>query len=205
MSKKVDRESFIFYQSFENGIQHLADNEQLQVYRAISRYSLSGEIPQLTGYAAMAWELIFPVLNKQRKGFENGVKGAEFGKLGGNPNFKKGKRNPYYQDNPQDNPTDTYTDTYTDTDTKKGNKSRANTRFIPPTIEEVKAYISDNGYLYVDAEAFINYYESIGWKVGKNNAPMKDWRASVRSWQSRKKKESIQQTTSTNNTKQEWF
>ena len=32
----------------------------------------------------------------------------------------------------------------------------------------------------LDAERFVDYYASIGWRVGKN--PMKDWRAAVRAW-----------------------
>lgn len=57
-------------------------------------------------------------------------------------------------------------------------------RFIPPTLEEVKAYCSSNGY-NVDCERFVAFYESNGWKVGKNK--MKDWKASVRGWHSRNK------------------
>ena len=57
-------------------------------------------------------------------------------------------------------------------------------RFIPPTLEEVKAYCSCNGY-NVDCERFVAFYESNGWKVGKNK--MKDWKASVRGWHSRNK------------------
>lgn len=53
-----------FYLSFEKGIQKLNDDEQLLVYRAISRYFLFGELPELTGFAAMVWELIYPALNK---------------------------------------------------------------------------------------------------------------------------------------------
>ena len=30
------------------------------------------------------------------------------------------------------------------------------------------------------SQRFVDYYESNGWKVGKN--PMKDWRAAVRTW-----------------------
>lgn len=52
-------------------------------------------------------------------------------------------------------------------------------RFTAPTIDEVKAYCTEQGYR-VDAERFVAYYESNGWKVGKN--PMKDWRAAVRTW-----------------------
>jgi hypothetical protein len=32
----------------------------------------------------------------------------------------------------------------------------------------------------IEAEKFVNYYESNGWKVGKN--PMKNWRASANNW-----------------------
>lgn len=54
------------------------------------------------------------------------------------------------------------------------------TRFKPPTLEEVQAYCQErqNG---VDAQRFIDYYTSNGWKVGKN--AMKDWKAAVRNWE----------------------
>jgi len=53
-------------------------------------------------------------------------------------------------------------------------------RFVKPTLEEVKAYCKERKN-NVDAERFYSYYESNGWRVGKN--PMKDWRASVRTWE----------------------
>lgn len=53
-------------------------------------------------------------------------------------------------------------------------------RFRKPTIDEVKAYCKERNNK-VDAEKFIDYYESNGWRVGKN--PMKDWRACIRSWE----------------------
>ena len=55
-------------------------------------------------------------------------------------------------------------------------------RFTPPTLDEVKAYADEKGYT-INAERFSAYYESNGWKVGRN--PMKDWRAAVRNWASR--------------------
>ena len=33
----------------------------------------------------------------------------------------------------------------------------------------------------VDPEAFFDFYESKGWKIGRN--PMKDWKAAVRNWE----------------------
>lgn len=53
-------------------------------------------------------------------------------------------------------------------------------RFVKPTVEEIKAYCEERKNS-VDAEKFLNYYESNGWKVGKN--PMKDWKAAVRTWE----------------------
>lgn len=61
-----------------------------------------------------------------------------------------------------------------------GNKKR----FTPPTREEVQAYCMERGN-NVDAEAFIDFYTSKGWMVGKN--PMKDWKACVRTWEKRDK------------------
>ena len=65
-------------------------------------------------------------------------------------------------------------------DIKKDNNKRKN--FIKPTIEEVQEYCLErqNG---IDAENFIDYYNSNGWKVGKN--PMKDWKATIRTWERR--------------------
>lgn len=50
---------------------------------------------------------------------------------------------------------------------------------IPPTLEMVTEYIEANNY-NVDAEAFMDYYNSKGWLVGRSK--MKDWQASVRTW-----------------------
>jgi hypothetical protein len=62
---------------------------------------------------------------------------------------------------------------------KKSNTNKG-ARFVKPTLEEVKAYCTERGN-NVDAEHFYDYYEANGWRVGKN--PMKDWKASVRTWE----------------------
>ena len=56
-------------------------------------------------------------------------------------------------------------------------------RFIKPSVEEVKTYCAEIS-AEIDAEYFINYYDSNGWTVGKSK--MKDWRAAVRNWKKRK-------------------
>lgn len=71
--------------------------------------------------------------------------------------------------------------------TLKGIKERSS-RFSPPTVEEVRTYCSERNN-DVDAERFVNFYASKGWKVGQT--PMKDWKAAVRTWE-RKSDNSIQ-------------
>ena len=59
-------------------------------------------------------------------------------------------------------------------------------RFKKPTLEEVQAYCSERNN-NINAEKFINYYESKGWKVG--NSPMKNWKACIRTWEIRNRQE----------------
>ena len=59
-------------------------------------------------------------------------------------------------------------------------------KFKRPTLDEVREYIASQSYS-VDAEAFIDFYEAKGWRVGNN--PMKDWKAAVRTWERRNREE----------------
>lgn len=53
-------------------------------------------------------------------------------------------------------------------------------RFVKPTLSEIEQYCIERKN-NVNAEQFFDYYESNGWKVGKNS--MKDWKAAVRTWE----------------------
>lgn len=55
-------------------------------------------------------------------------------------------------------------------------------RFIPPDADEVEAYCRERNN-HIDAQRFVDFYASKGWKVGKE--PMKDWKAAVRTWERR--------------------
>lgn len=66
--------------------------------------------------------------------------------------------------------------------TRKEEKARApsSRRFTPPSVDEVAAYCRERGN-GVDAQRFVDFYASKGWRVG--NAGMKDWCAAVRNWE----------------------
>ena len=53
-------------------------------------------------------------------------------------------------------------------------------RFEKPSISDIKQYCMERNNNVI-AEHFYDYYESNGWKVGKNS--MKDWKAAVRTWE----------------------
>lgn len=63
----------------------------------------------------------------------------------------------------------------------KANKSPTKAKsFVKPTLSEIEQYCIERNN-NVNAEQFFDYYESNGWKVGKNS--MKNWQAAVRTWE----------------------
>lgn len=95
---------------------------------------------------------------------------------------------------------DSYSDKDSLKDKERGNfeksessdssKSKAKA-FSPPSISEIESYCKErnNG---IDAEWFHDFYQSKNWMVGKSK--MKDWKASVRTWERRMKNEKKQQS-----------
>ena len=59
----------------------------------------------------------------------------------------------------------------------RGEKSKPIPAFSKPTHDEINKYAFDKK---LNLEGFFDYYESNGWKVGKN--PMKNWEAAGRNW-----------------------
>lgn len=187
------RDSFIFYRSFQKAIDACSQDDQLLIYKAIANYALDRVEPDLSGVAQVCWVLIKPQLDANWKRYDNGCKGGEFGKKGGAPignkNANKGKTTPKQ---PQENPTAVEKTTPNNNANNNPNHNdnsndnifnkRETKRFSKPTIEEIETYISENSYS-IGAKAFYDYYEANGWMVGRNK--MKDWRAAVRSWNSK--------------------
>jgi hypothetical protein len=57
-------------------------------------------------------------------------------------------------------------------------------RFVPPTLDEVKARCKEKGYT-LDPVAFVSYYNANGWKVGRTK--MVSWIDALAGWESREK------------------
>ena len=62
----------------------------------------------------------------------------------------------------------------------KERRSPTRSRFVPPSVDEVRAYCTERRNS-IDPQRFVDYYSASGWKRGKT--PIKDWKACVRTWE----------------------
>lgn len=53
---------------------------------------------------------------------------------------------------------------------------------IPPKVEWVRAYLAEIGYTELEPEAFMDFYEAKGWRIGRANVMVKNWQAALRNW-----------------------
>ncbi|MCH5201897.1 MAG: hypothetical protein J1F17_01695 [Oscillospiraceae bacterium] len=79
------RESFIFYRSFFESLTDMNKEAQADCLMALADYALNGNEPVMTPEVKLFFTLIKPQVDANNKRYENGCKGAEFGKLGGRP------------------------------------------------------------------------------------------------------------------------
>lgn len=198
--------TFVFYPTFRQQLKAIRDDKsRLALYEAIADYGVTGEAPDFTqvdptGLLGAVFVPIKYLLDTDRSKREMR---AESGRKGrGNPNFTKGKPNPYYtvQEKPPEPPTDTKTapETPETLQPSGGNEKphKPRTTFHAPTLDEITAYSEEAG-LNIDTQAFFDYYTANGWQVGKNK--MKDWRATARNWARRESEYSRSNTNNPHN------
>ena len=93
----MERESFIFYRSFYEAIKCMPPDVQAEIYPAICEYALFGKMPKnLSDMARGMFTLIKPNIDVNTTRYENGKKGAQYGKRGGRPKKKTATANGVY-------------------------------------------------------------------------------------------------------------
>lgn len=125
----------------------------------------------------------------------NGSKGGRPSKSVSNAETQQNPKNPVGYLETQQNPTEpkkavSVSVSVSDSGSVIGSESEKKKRFVKPTTSEVEIYYSSflesiNRKLTPQeikskSSTFVDYYESNGWRVGKN--PMKDWKATIRTW-----------------------
>ena len=89
-------------------------------------------------------------------------------------------------DNDNDNDNDCIVSTNRTTN-RTTNRQSTLKKEIPPTLDEVRAYISEKQYI-INAQDWYDYYESNDWKTKDGKKMIKNWKQYVVSWNSREKK-----------------
>lgn len=181
-----ERTQFTFYASFFDAVSRIKKKaDRADAYDAICAYALREEEPdfsKMSDAAQIAFLLIKPNLDSSRRKAKSG-KGGGSKKANGKKNESKPEANSKQEEHESEKEKEIEkegeieNECYPPTPLPGGTKAK---RFIPPTVDEVAAYCQERGNS-LDPDAFVDFYASKGWMVGKN--PMKDWKAAVRTWE----------------------
>lgn len=186
-------ESFVFYRSFIDAVETtgLSPEDQLQMLKAIIHYALDSKEPDSSCSVTtkLAFTLIKPQIDANSERRINGSKGgrpkkqktigyenSENLKTIGFEKTENSKPNVNVNVNVNENANVNVNEELCAETAQKKTVSK----FVKPTVEEVAEYCRQRNNS-VDAGAFCDFYESKGWKIGKDT--MKDWKAAVRTWE----------------------
>ena len=184
-------DKFTFFISFYMSLKELSPEDFKLVITAMCEKVFFDRDTELDGHVKALYTLIEPILLKTVKtSKERSEQGKKGGAPKGNTNARKQANSSKIKQNQTDKEKEKDKDKEMEKDKDIGedkdsehSTSTNNKRFIPPTLEEVQQYCYERGN-NINAENFIDYYSSVGWKVG--NRAMKDWKAAVRTWEHRK-------------------
>lgn len=176
------KKSCVIYDAWADQIINLPKEMAGEYVQAILKYAIYGEDADVDDPAIKA--MLVPVrkkLDEDRDKYQEQVNRM-------NQNRQKSQRSQdevsVTSDRSQHevmSDTDTVTVYVNDKDIKEKNNKKEK-RFVKPSVDDVREYCQER-HNNVDPEMFVNFYESKGWKVGKDS--MKDWKASVRTWEKR--------------------
>lgn len=191
-----EKKSFVLYTKHEEIINSLSDEEAGKLIKAIFKYVNKGIEPQLNGLLNVVFIPIRQDIDSNmEKWLEEKNKRAEAGRKGMQARWGRvQENNNVITENNKDNNVISAITKITDNVnvnvnvndnvlSKEKNIKKRKT-FQKPTVEEIKQYCLDRKN-NIDPENFFDFYESKGWKVGKE--PMKDWKASIRTWEKNNK------------------
>ena len=158
---------FICHDDYLAKTARLSDEEVGRLFRALMKYHATGEIADMPGNEWLAFDFIREDIDRAENEYAAKCQRNREIRL-------KAIDNERQRAITNVNELDVYKEKEKEKDKTK------NKRFIPPSVEEVAAYCRERRN-NVDAEAFVAFYESKGWKVG--NAPMKNWKSAIVTWE----------------------
>ena len=179
------------YYDWLSMMEPLSDGERGRLITAVLKYASGDQIPELVGGEKYTFYALKSQIDRDKQSYaELSARRKEIGALGG-----LAKATKRYQELPNAsknyqtlaNATKTCQDKDKEEDirqTKEKTPAESKRKFSPPSLEEVREYCRQRKNT-VKPEAFVDFYTSKGWMVGKT--PMKDWKAAVRNWEHHEK------------------
>lgn len=176
------RNQFTFYRSFFEAASKIKSKAaRAEAYDAICKYALFNDAPdvdKMSDAAAIAFMLIKPNLDASRRKAKSGKSGGKSKQSGSKAEANDKQEQPASEKEKEDEKEDEKeNECYPPNPLAGGSEKKK--RFTPPTVEQVAEYCQEKGY-HIDPEAFVAFYASKGWMVGKS--PMKDWKSAVVTW-----------------------
>lgn len=194
----VPKDGFIIYKSFYDPIAYFPDDQFGRLMRAVFLWQRGEEVspePDIkVAFNFFVHQFLIDNEKYQKRcdtNSENIKKRWERERDKDTNEYNRIRTNTNHSDN--DNGNDNDNDNERIERAKASPSARSLKRFVKPTLKEVEDYCKSRG-TGIDAAAFFDFYESKGWVVGKS--PMKNWKASVHTWERREKAKSQPQPTS---------
>ena len=163
-----------FFTDLHKTLKPLSYTEKGRLLDAAFIYADTGEEPELTGNERYLWPTIKSDIDRQREAYQHQCEVNKanitnrYDSLRLVTNGNESKQEKTKEKKIKD---------------KEKIKEINNTRFTPPTVEEVAAYCKERQNS-VNPQRFCDFYASKNWMVGKNK--MVNWKAAVRNWEDSK-------------------
>ena len=159
----------------------LSDGALARLFRAMLRYALDGTEPQMKSSERALWTVARQNIDRETAAYESKVKHLQRGRSSVSKTTRSVSEEDKDKEKEKDKDKDKDKDIYIGGEPPVPPAPKAHIYIQPPSLEEVESYCRERKNR-VNPQYFYDYYQSNGWRVGKN--PMKDWKAAVRSWES---------------------
>lgn len=172
---------FICHDDYLAKLAKLTDEEVGRLFRALMAYHATGEEKEITGREWLAFDFIREDIDRAEKAHEEKCRKNRENRMGAIEQQPSTDDNERQRSSTNENDGQRST-TYKDKDNDKENEKDNNNKkiFVPPTLDEVTAYMKEIG-CDIDPQYFLDYQEARNW-VLSNGKKAKDWKAVIRTW-----------------------
>ena len=174
------REYFCCYHSYLEAMEQLNDAERGRLFTACLTYSKTGEAPELRGNERFVFPAFRSQIDRDNANYEETCKkrskSASMRWDANDANASKCMQSDANDAKEKEKEKEKTKEKEREKESKEkvASGDAPSSRFVPPTVEEVREYCLErqNG---IDPQAFVDFYASKNWMVGKSK--MSDWKA----------------------------